>query len=294
MTFNEKIIEHEIICCDPMPEEEYLKSYYKKKYYQEGKGSYDLKYTEEEIQHKIYEADLIVYSLLNYLGDKSISDCKLLELGCGEGFLLSQSFKAGFNVLGVDHSSFGIKKWYPNLYDNFFVESDIYQFLQNKNNQGAFDVCIIKNVLEHVIDPIGLLNDIKYILQPQGKLVVAIPNDYSRLQKKLLDLGLVSIEEWFCPPDHLHYFNTDNFSSYVAAVNYKVLDMYSSFPVDMFLLNQHSNYFNDKSKGKEAHYSRIRMDLLIKDSGFTEALNLYRSMAKCGIGRNFTTILQKK
>lgn len=294
MIFNEKIIEHEVVCCDPMPEEEFLKTYYKEKYYQEGKGSYDTKYTEEEIQHKIYEADLIVYSLLNYLGEKNTSDCKLLELGCGEGFLLYQSLQSGFNVLGVDHSSFAIKKWHPNLYNSSFIQSDIYQFLKNRSNEGVFDICIIKNVLEHVVDPLGLLNDIKYILQPKGKLVVTIPNDYSCLQKKLLELELVSVEEWFCPPDHLYYFNTNNFSSYVEKVNYKVLDMYSSFPVDVFLLNQHSNYFNDKSKGKEAHYSRVRMDLLIKDSGFANALNLYRSMAKCGIGRNFTTILQKK
>jgi SAM-dependent methyltransferase len=292
MNFNQKTIQYGIVQCDPIPEIETLQSYYKDKYYQESKGSYDVKYTEEEIEHKIYEADLIVYSLMRYVDKKNIGSYNILELGCGEGFLLSQASKTGFNVLGVDHSSFGLKKWHPNLKDNF-VECDIYEFLKNENKQGTFDFCVLKNVLEHIIDPAELLSKMKYILKPEGKLIITVPNDYSRLQKKLLDLSLVSTEGWFCPPDHLYYFNTDNFSCYVKSLGFNILDMYSSFPVDMYLFNKYSNYFNDPTKGKEAHYSRIRIDLLIKESGFCEALDLYRSMAKCGIGRNFTTILGK-
>lgn len=291
MNFNEKTTQYGIVQCDPIPKEEDLQSYYKDKYYQQSKGSYEVQYTEEEMEHKIYEADLIVHSLLEYVDKKNICNYKIIELGCGEGFTLSQSLKAGFNVLGVDHSSFGIKKWHPNLKNNF-VECDIYKFLQKENNQDAFDFCVLKNVLEHVIDPADLLNKIKRILKPKGKIVVTIPNDYSRLQRKLLDLELVSTEAWFCPPDHLYYFNTENFPSYVGDLGYKVLDMYSSFPVDMFLFNKNSNYFENQVKGKEAHHSRVKIDLLIRDAGFSKALNLYRSMAQCGIGRNFTTILE--
>jgi 2-polyprenyl-3-methyl-5-hydroxy-6-metoxy-1,4-benzoquinol methylase len=291
MQFKEKKIQHGVIQCDPLPEEQFLKSYYKEKYYQEGKGSYDVTYTEEEKEHKIYEADLIIHSLVETIEKKDRSNYKFLELGCGEGFLLSQASKAGFNVLGVDHSSFGIQKWYPELKNNF-IECDLYEFLDDEKNHAVFDFCVLKNVLEHVTAPEKLLKRMQSVLRPNGKLVITVPNGYSRLQKKILELGLASSDEWFYPPDHLYYFNTDNFSLYVKDFGFKVVDMYSSFPVDLFLLNQHSNYYKDRLKGKEAHYSRIRMDLLIKQAGFDKALNTYRSMAQCGIGRNFTAILE--
>lgn len=291
MKFNEKRIQHGVIQCDPIPETKFLQEYYKKKYYQASKGSYDLAYTEEEINHKKFEADLIVHAVINSLNTLEVTQKKLLELGCGEGFLLSQAAEAKFDVLGIDHSSFGIRKWHPHLMNNF-LEADLYDFLEDENNFDTFDVCVLKNVLEHVVAPQDLLKKMKSVLKKNGKLVLTVPNDYSRLQKKLIDLKVAFSDEWFCPPDHLYYFNTDNFTSYVEDFGFKVLDLYSSFPVDMFLLNKHSNYYSDRTKGKEAHYSRIRMDLLIQEAGMSHALNLYRSMAKCGIGRNLTVVLE--
>jgi hypothetical protein len=91
MTFNKKYIQHEIVRCDPLPNEEELEAYYKDKYYQEGKGFYGAIYTEEEINHKIYESKLIIKSISSFIADDNNSKNKFLELGCGEGFLLNEA-----------------------------------------------------------------------------------------------------------------------------------------------------------------------------------------------------------
>jgi 2-polyprenyl-3-methyl-5-hydroxy-6-metoxy-1,4-benzoquinol methylase len=293
MIFEERKIQHGVVCVSPMPEPDFLQSYYREQYYQEGKGSYDVEYTEEEIEHKNYEAELIIQALVKQLGQKKIQEQNLLELGCGEGFVLNQAFKAGFQVAGVDYSSFGIKKFHPHLVDHF-CEQDIYAFIEELSREKNFDVCILKNVLEHVISPEKLLNALSQILKSDGKLVITVPNDYSVLQKSLVDFNLVSHTEWFSPPDHLYYFNSENLGPYLEDFGFEILDRYCSFPVDMFLLNQHSNYHFDKSKGKQAHFSRVKMDLIIKKSGLDYALQLYRAMAQCGIGRNTTVIVKKK
>jgi 2-polyprenyl-3-methyl-5-hydroxy-6-metoxy-1,4-benzoquinol methylase len=53
----------------------------------------------------------------------------------------------------------------------------------------AFDCVNFGNVLEHVREPVRLLNAARRMLKPGGLLRVAVPNDFSRVQKALLARG---------------------------------------------------------------------------------------------------------
>ena len=286
-----KEIQHGIIKCDPIPSKEELVEYYSNKYYQQGLQHYELNYNKEEIDHKKYESNLMLQLMSNYMDkEKKNEHYKVLELGCGEGFFLSQAHKAGMDVIGVDYSEFGIKKWNSEV-SNYFIQDDIYNFLERAEYKNKFHFCAMKNVLEYVVDPLEMLNKAKSLLVRGGKLIITVPNDYSKMQSELLKSKDLTEASFFSPPDHLYYFNTENFVPYVGNLGFKVLDMYSSFPIELFLLNKHSNYVLDKSKGKAAHLSRIKFDLLIKETGLDKALDLYRSFARCGVGRNFTALL---
>ncbi len=290
MTYQKKLINHDIVCADPLPDVVELREYYESKYYQDANGTttYDAIYTEEELQHKILEADLAVMAIQQ----NSANRVSLLEFGCGEGFFLQQALQAGWQAHGIDFSRFGVEKWHPNLLSACSF-GDSYDYLnkyilENK----TFDVCALRNVLEHVLDPQGLLLDLRKILNPGGILLLTIPNDYSVLQQFALEQQHIEHDFWFQPPDHLYYFNTTNITKFVESLNYKVIDMYSSFPVDVFLLHPGSNYIKNKANGKPAHFARVNMDLLMARSGIDNLLNLYRSMAKCGVGRDITVILE--
>src|SRR5690606_9674610 len=130
---------HGVVRADPIPDKEFLQSYYKEKYYQEGKGSYDISYTEEEIEHKQYESSLIIQALKKYLGENKLKKYNFLELGCGEGFLLNEAFKENFQVYGVDYSSFGLQTWHPHLKD-FHYEQDLYEFIEKPSYAEFFDI----------------------------------------------------------------------------------------------------------------------------------------------------------
>ena len=174
-----------------------------------------------------------------------------------------------------------------------FIKGDLIEFTNDKNNYDKFDVCFLINVLEHSPSPEKLLKGVHSILKTNGKFVVTVPNDYSKLQMLLLKNNLVDTDEWFCPPDHCVYFNTENIKAYMEDFNFKIVDMYTSFPVDLFLLNKYSNYYFDRNKGKAAHHSRIKTELLIRKSGLENTLNFCRAMANAGIGRTVTVVMDK-
>jgi SAM-dependent methyltransferase len=64
------------------------------------------------------------------------------------------------------------------------------------------DVVVLDNVIEHVLDPVGLLRDSASSLTPGGHLVIIVPNrnDVRQLIPSWRDKN-----HWI-PPDHINYF----------------------------------------------------------------------------------------
>lgn len=296
MTYAKKHLEGGIIAVDPLPDEKALSEYYARKYYQESDGkksTYDASYTPDELEYKKLESRMTLQGMEENIsvGRKSLS---ILDLGCGEGFLVNEAVEKGYQVTGVDFSSFGVEKWNPEILKNC-VFGNVYDFLsRNKESEEKYDVCILRNVLEHVIDPPSLLRQIFDVLCDDGIALITVPNDYCDLQKLAMEKKYIDREFWFAPPDHLFYFNTKNIVPFFEKNGFTVLDLFSSFPVDFFLFHSGSNYVMDSAKGKEAHFARISIDLLLAKEGMDKFVNLYRAMAACGIGRDFTVVVRKK
>jgi 2-polyprenyl-3-methyl-5-hydroxy-6-metoxy-1,4-benzoquinol methylase len=289
MGYNKKTIEHGVIRVDPMPTPEELKQYYSQKYFQNNKGTYSQQYSSLELEYRIFETKITLEAIKQGLKNKG-KDVSLLELGFGEGFFLNQAHSEGWQVKGIDFSEFAIQKWHPHLKE-FCSFGDLYECLDSHiQNKCLYDICVLENVFVHLIDPVLLLNQLKKILKPNGIILFSVPNNFSPLQLKARELNLISKDFWFVS-DHLYYFNTKNVLPFVADLGFKVLDMYTSFPIDFFLFHSGSNYVEDSTKGKEAHFARMQIDLEISKQGYDVSLNLYRAMAKSGIGRNVTLLV---
>ena len=218
----------------------------------------------------------------------------MLEIGAGEGFMLSHSLKKGWNVLGIDYNSSGIKKFNPKVLRKMKFGNAL-EILNDmkKNISKKFDVCVMQNVLEHVINPRQLLNDVKKLIKSEGLIVIRIPNDYSQTQLLALKLGHINKKFWYAPPEHLNYFNSENIIKFMKQMKLNILDTYSSFPIDFFIFHSGSNYVRQKKKGKEVHKARIHLDLLMAQNGIENYHKLCQSFSSCGVGRNLTLILKK-
>jgi 2-polyprenyl-3-methyl-5-hydroxy-6-metoxy-1,4-benzoquinol methylase len=97
---------------------------------------------------------------------------RAIDVGCGAGYLLVDLQRRGFECLGIDFNEDLVKV----ANERFGVPARV-DDLRNIVALGTrFDVALLSHVLEHVDDPLGLLRNIRQILNPGGFLVIEIPN----------------------------------------------------------------------------------------------------------------------
>jgi SAM-dependent methyltransferase len=277
---------------DPLPSSAELSAYYSSDYYQNPHGTYASEYTLDEIRHKSVRNQFLFRVITDQVSHSK--NFTFLDIGCGEGFLLATFARNGWNVLGLDFSSYGVAKFNPNMIDNLFV-GDIYDSIENLiENNKTFDCINLGNVLEHVISPILLLERIRNLMSQHSALLITVPNDFSKLQEFLQDSNLIEKPYWIAVPDHLNYFNHNSLIETVRRSQLIPIEVLGDFPIEWFLTNDRSNYSKDPSAGKAAHFARITLDTLITSGEDFEAIkNFWSAMAGVGQGRTVSILCRK-
>jgi 2-polyprenyl-3-methyl-5-hydroxy-6-metoxy-1,4-benzoquinol methylase len=122
--------------------------------------------------------------------NKEINRC-ILDLGCGNGHLVSYLIKQGYDAYGTDASEDGItiaKKEYP---DRFFLQDLSTGQLPVELQKLKLDTIISTEVIEHLYNPEGFIDFCKKTLQKNGELIISTP--YHGYWKNLL---LVVLGKW--------------------------------------------------------------------------------------------------
>lgn len=272
-----------------------LQSYYANKYYQEGKGSYALAYSDDELAY--FKAKLEQrWHVLKPLLSQGAQDApkKMLDVGCGEGYALAFFRDKGLAVRGFDFSSAGVESKNPSCRDAL-VAGDVFDLLQKEIESGRkYDVVWLQNVLEHVIDPIDLLLSLRKLVAGNGVAVVTVPNDCSIVQQAALKHGHIDSAFWVLPPDHLSYFDADSLSAIARYTGWECTTTLGDFPVDWLLFHPGSNYVREKSQGKAAHRARVQIENLIHAQPIEASVEFWAAAGRLGIGRNITAFLRPK
>ncbi|MDQ7045236.1 MAG: class I SAM-dependent methyltransferase [Sulfurimonas sp.] len=262
-----------------MPSEETLKKHYQDKYFQDNKSVYTHSYSKAELSYLQTKAKVSEYIFSNTFHEK-----KLLDVGAGEGFFANYFLNKQWDITTLDYSSYAIKNHNPEL-EKTLVQGDIFNSLDNLIHQKEYYTLInLSNVLEHVINPIQLLTQLKILLSKGSLLRISVPNDYSDFQKLLLEQGKTS-NTWFCPPEHLHYFTFNSLIKLLESLDYEIVISMGEFPIEVFLSNESSNYAKNQQNGKAAHQSRIEIDNFILGQGLEKYINYYKASADIGLSR---------
>lgn len=286
-----RLIKHQFgfwqIANKPSPEE--LHRYYSDKYYQEGRGSYEIEYSPEELAY--FRAKLRQrYAMLTRHLDRQ--NGSMLDVGCGEGYALAFFREQGWAVTGFDYSAAGVESKNPACKD-VLLTGDVFELLDSAIETGAsYDVIWLQNVLEHVLDPLELLVSLKSLVTPGGIAVITVPNDFSITQLGAIANQHIDSSFWVAPPDHLSYFDHKSLASVAYETGWKCLDMLGDFPIDWFLFHSGSNYVRDKALGKFAHKARVQIENLINEQALDGVLDFWSAAAKIGIGRDITAFLR--
>ena len=86
---------------------------------------------------------------------------------------------------------------------------------------------VTTNVLEHVLDPSGLLRTIRGMLAPDGLVVVRVPNDFNPLQVAA-QAALGHAPWWIAAPDHVNYFDHASLRRVVEAAGFETVDQWAT------------------------------------------------------------------
>ncbi|MCW9097218.1 MAG: class I SAM-dependent methyltransferase [Ignavibacteriaceae bacterium] len=151
------------------------------------KGSMISGMMDEEGIGKKYAEDFLDF-LKKDLKRKTFDHLKVLEIGCGTGYLLHRMEQLGGKCLGIEpgrHGQNAYKKYGVRVIQDFFPSNQI---------SGTFDIIIFYALLEHIEDPIGFLAKLKKISNPNSKILLSVPDCETYIEKG--DISILLHEHW--------------------------------------------------------------------------------------------------
>ena len=155
----------------------------------------------------------------------------LLDLGCGDGWLLENMQNLGWKVEGIDMDYKAVKIARSKGFNVRFgkLEDQLYP-------DNHFDVITMSHVIEHVYDPLKILRECYRILKPKGRLIIVTPNADS-LGHKIFGKSWFPLE----PPRHLYIFNCKSLADLLKRSGFKKINTYTTIrdAVGSFIASTH-------------------------------------------------------
>ena len=116
----------------------------------------------------------IIRSIVQGINEKGDITFKILDIGCGGGQLLdSFSRIPQIEVYGVDISEKALKMAIKKGYKAFLCDVETEKLPFNDN---FFNIVVINDLLEHIINPDNLLRQVHRVLKNRSKLIISVPN----------------------------------------------------------------------------------------------------------------------
>jgi 2-polyprenyl-3-methyl-5-hydroxy-6-metoxy-1,4-benzoquinol methylase len=106
--------------------------------------------------------------------DKSTNKC-ILDLGCGNGYLVNFLLANGYNAFGTDASAEGIAIARQTNIGRFYLQDLSTDKLPAELKDQPFDTIISTEVIEHLYDPEGFINFCKQIIINGGEIIITTP-----------------------------------------------------------------------------------------------------------------------
>lgn len=186
---------------------------------------------------------------------------KVLDFGCGAGGFLHLVKGYCREVAGVELDK--------NI--NKTINSEGIQCYNNLLNiEGKYDVITLFHVLEHLVNPIEILEELKQFLEPNGIIVIEVPNADDALLTLYENEKFADFTYWSC---HLYLYNNFTLKKLIEQAGYK---MKLVKQIQRYPLSNHLYWLSKGLPGGQNHFSML--DNIILNNEYEKTL---AAVGKC-------------
>lgn len=172
---------------------------------------------------------VIRFDLINLI-KKDAKNLKILEIGAAYGATLNYLKETGIasEVIGVDlFHDIENKERYKEV--DRFVFGDI-QEIDLDEYQNHFDIILLPDVLEHLLEPKPVLEKIKNYLKKDGNIIVSMPNirHHTAIRKILFKGDFRYEESGIFDYTHIRFYCRKNIKELLESAGLKVVKQQGS------------------------------------------------------------------
>ncbi len=222
--------------------------------------------------------------------NKICNNLKILDIGSGEGGTAA-FFSETNQVISYDLNLVRLKRQ-QQCSPNFFIINGSAESLPFRSS--GFDLIILQDVLEHIINKDLLVKELSRVLKDSGLIYISTPNKYSLL-------NIISDPHWGIPllslfkregikKYFLRYFRKEEMSRKDIAQLLSLKEIYQLFPEHKISLytKEVLNFLSEDLKGIIWSNFHVKLYHLLKKSGLIFILK-YFANNKFGIINNYLT-----
>ena len=199
------------------------------------------------------------YAVIEYLKKdiKNKKKVKIIEIGCGQGYLTYSLKSSGFNITGIDISQEAVRIAKKKYGENYYCGT-LESYIKKTKEKPAYIICT--ELIEHLEKPYNFVKNMLGSMNKNGKLIVTTPNKIER-NKSIWDTDLPSV--------HLWWFTRKSMTKIAERINCKIT--FFNF----------TNYFKQNSIYKD-HFLNFSASKL-RTPTFDENYKLIKSLPRKNI-----------
>ncbi|MGV3517111.1 methyltransferase domain-containing protein [Luteitalea sp.] len=149
---------------------------------------------------------------------------RVLDLGAADGAVAGALRDRGCQVTAVERDAEGVAALIARGLTT--IQADLDTLAADALPPAAFDVVLMLDVLEHLVDPGALLARTRAWLAPGGRALLSVPNvTHGAVRLSLVQGRFPRTDVGLLDRTHLHFFDQDSLQALVTDAGFGVLDL---------------------------------------------------------------------
>jgi len=163
--------------------------------------------------------------LLNWVGNGK----RVLEVGCSTGYFSRVMVEQNCVVTGIEVDPEAAERARSYCEKVHVLDLNAGDWIKSLP-KGAFDVVLLGDVLEHLVDPWNVLRQAAEVLDTGGSLVISLPNVVHWMTRLEILLGRFNYQPWgTLDHTHLRFFTVKTARSLIESAGYRIVRFHPVF-----------------------------------------------------------------